>query len=248
MKWRTGFISDLHLGTPGCQAGAILEFLRDHDFDTLFLVGDIVDIWALRRRRFWPQEHNDVIQKLLRKARKGTRVVYIPGNHDEFVGTLIEREEFHFGNVEFAAQAVHVLADGRRLFVMHGHELDGVVQNLGWLAHVGDFLYGVLLRLNGPLNFFRRLFGRPYWSLSAYIKNQVKDVVKFLGDYEAAIAKYAAQQKADAVLCGHIHHAGIRQIGAVTYCNDGDWVESCTAILEDQEGRLTLYRHPRPGS
>lgn len=235
---RAGWISDVHLGTRGSQAGALLEFLRDHEFETLYLVGDLLDIWSLRRRRYWPQEHNDVIQKLLRKARKGTRLVYIPGNHDEFVA------EFpgEFGNVEIVPQAVHVTADGRRILVMHGHELDTVVQNMGWLAHIGDIGYQLLLHLNRPVHWVRNHLGLAPWSLSAYVKSRVKNAVNFIGDFEQAIVRYAGDRGTDAVLCGHIHTPAMRMIGNTAYYNCGDWVESCTALLEDGAGNITMWR------
>ena len=233
----------MHLGTRGSQAAALLEFLRDHEFETLYLVGDLLDIWSLRRRRYWPQSHNDVIQKLLRKSRKGTRLVYIPGNHDEFVA------EFpgEFGNVEIVPQAVHTTADGRRILVMHGHELDTVVQNMGWLAHVGDIGYQLLLQLNRPVHWVRNRLGLAPWSLSAYVKSRVKNAVNFIGDFEEAIGRYAQDHGAQAVLCGHIHTPAIRQIGEISYYNSGDWVESCTALIEDGTGRITMWRrHDKP--
>ena len=240
---RAGWISDVHLGTRGSQAAALLEFLRDHEFETLYLVGDLLDIWSLRRRRYWPQSHNDVIQKLLRKSRKGTRLVYIPGNHDEFVA------EFpgEFGNVEIVPQAVHTTADGRRILVMHGHELDTVVQNMGWLAHVGDIGYQLLLQLNRPVHWVRNRLGLAPWSLSAYVKSRVKNAVNFIGDFEEAIGRYAQDHGAQAVLCGHIHTPAIRQIGEISYYNSGDWVESCTTLIEDGTGRITMWRrHDKP--
>jgi UDP-2,3-diacylglucosamine pyrophosphatase LpxH len=234
--YRTAWISDLHLGSRGCKAGAILHFLKNHEFDTLYLVGDIIDIWALRRGVYWPQEHNDVIQKLLRKARKGTRLVYLPGNHDEFIDGFLGK----FGNITIQRQAVHETVSGGKILVMHGHELDPVAQNLGWLAHVGDIGYKVLLELNGPVNFFRRLLGYQYWSLSAYVKNEVKNVVSFISKFEEAVVHYAADRQVDAVLCGHIHRAAAHPIGGVHYYNTGDWVESCTAIVENTNGELEL--------
>jgi UDP-2,3-diacylglucosamine pyrophosphatase LpxH len=235
-SYRTGWISDVHLGTRGSQAGALLEFLKETEFETLYLVGDLVDIWALRRGIFWPQEHNDVIQKLLRKARKGTELIYITGNHDEFL------ERFHglYGGISLQNNAIHLCADGRRMLVMHGHELDTVVQNLGWLAHVGDVGYAVLMRCNGVVNFFRRLFGKGPWSLSAYVKAEVKNVVSFIGKFEEAVVRYARDFDVDAVLCGHIHTAAQRDIDGVAYYNTGDWVESCTAMVEHYDGRIEL--------
>jgi UDP-2,3-diacylglucosamine pyrophosphatase LpxH len=235
-SFRTGWISDVHLGTRGSQANALLEFLRDNEFETLYLVGDLIDIWALRRGIYWPQEHNDVIQKLLRKARKGTELIYVTGNHDEFLG------RFHgtYGGISLQKNAIHLCADGRRMLVMHGHELDAVVQNMGWLAHLGDLGYGFLMRCNGAVNLVRRLFGKDYWSLSAYVKAEVKNVVSFIGHFEEAVVRYARDFDVDAVLCGHIHTPALREIHGVTYYNTGDWVESCTAMVEHYDGRVEL--------
>ncbi|MEO6846485.1 MAG: UDP-2,3-diacylglucosamine diphosphatase [Chthoniobacterales bacterium] len=243
-RYRTCWISDVHLGTRGSQATALLEFLRDNEFDTLYLVGDLIDIWALRRSIYWPQEHNDVIQKLLRKGRKGTEIIYITGNHDEF----LESHHGSFASISIQQNAIHTTADGKRILVIHGHELDTVVQNLGWLAHVGDIGYTILLRVNGIINFFRRRFGiTDYWSLSAYVKSGVKNVVNFIGKFEEAIVRYAREFQVDGVLCGHIHTAAIRRVDGIDYFNTGDWVESCTAIVEHADGRMELIRH-RPTS
>ncbi|MFZ4682201.1 MAG: UDP-2,3-diacylglucosamine diphosphatase [Terrimicrobiaceae bacterium] len=236
--YRTGWISDVHLGTKGCQAAALLEFLRDTDFETLYVVGDLIDIWSLRRSIYWPQTHNDVIQKLLRKGRKGAEIIYIIGNHDEFLS------RFHgtYGGISLQKNAVHRAADGRRLLVIHGHELDTVVQNLGWLAHVGDIGYTLLMRCNGLVNSLRRLFGYGHWSLSAYVKAEVKNVVGFIGKFEEAVVRYARDFDVDGVLCGHIHTAASREIQGVAYYNTGDWVESCTAIVEHYDGSLELLK------
>jgi UDP-2,3-diacylglucosamine pyrophosphatase LpxH len=237
--YRTAWISDIHLGTRGSQAGAVLEFLRDNEFDTLYLVGDIIDIWALRRGIYWPQEHNDVVQKLLRKARKGSTVIYIPGNHDEFVTHFLGQ----FGAITLKKNDIHTCVNGKRILIMHGHELDTVVQNLGWLAHIGDIGYKILLELNSAINFIRRLSGREYWSLSAYVKNEVKNVVSFIGDFENAVVRYAKDYQVDGVLCGHIHHAAIRTIQDKIYYNSGDWVESCTALVENHDGSIELLNY-----
>src|SRR5476651_42591 len=206
--YRTGWISDVHLGARGSQAEALITFLRDAEFERLFIVGDLVDIWSLRRGIYWPQAHNDVVQKLLRKARKGTEIIYVIGNHDEF----LSRFHGQYGNISLQENAVHTLADGRRLLVMHGHELDTVVQNLGWLAHVGDVGYSILLRCNGLVNWGRHVLGLGRWSLSAYVKAEVKNVVGFIGQFEEAIVRYARSFDVDAVLCGHIHTAAVREI------------------------------------
>jgi UDP-2,3-diacylglucosamine pyrophosphatase LpxH len=236
-RYRAIWISDIHLGTPGCQARALLDFLRATHCETLFLVGDIVDGWQLRRQWFWPQAHNDVVQKLLRKARKGTRVVFVPGNHDEFARRYVGHE---FGGIEVADEWIHVTADGRRLWITHGDLFDGVIQCARWLAHVGDRLYELTLRLNRHLNSARARLGLPYWSLSAYLKHKVKRAVSYVDDFEAALAREARRRGVDGVVCGHIHHAELREIDGILYANDGDWVESLTALVEHTNGRLEI--------
>ncbi|MGZ5503034.1 MAG: UDP-2,3-diacylglucosamine diphosphatase [Chthoniobacterales bacterium] len=233
---RTAWVSDLHLGTRSSNTAAFLDFLRHHEIETLYIVGDLIDVWQLRRGIYWPQEHNDVIQKILRAARKGTRVIYIPGNHDEFVNRFCGV----YGHISIQKHAIHLTADGRRMLVMHGHELDTVVQNVKWLAFAGDLGYQFLLSLNPLINFFRRRFGLGYWSLSAYAKQRVKDAVSFVGEFEKAIVRYAERYDVEAVLCGHIHNAAVRQFGNVTYYNCGDWVETCSALVEDHDGEIEL--------
>ena len=210
-RYRAAWISDLHLGTRGSNATAFLAFLKENEFETLYIVGDLIDIWSLRRGIYWPQEHNDVIQKLLRKARKGTRVIYIPGNHDEFLSSHLGA----YGAITIQKHALHVTADGRRIFILHGHELDTVVQNIKWLALLGDLGYQFLLALNPFVNAVRRIFGFGYWSLSKAVKQRVKDAVSFIGAYEDAIVRYAERYHVQGVLCGHIHSPIIRQIGGI---------------------------------
>ncbi len=246
-RYRTAWISDLHLGTRGCNAEAVLRFLREVDCETFYLVGDLIDVWSLRRSRYWPQSHNDVIQKILRKGRKGTRLVYIPGNHDELLRGFFGE----YGNLSVVRRAIHLTADGRRVLVIHGDELDTVVQNVKWLAYVGDVGYQLLLKLNRPVNFLRRLCGFGHWSLSAYVKARVKNAVAFIGAFESAVVRLAAHDRADAVLCGHIHSAAVHESpGAVSYYNCGDFVESCTALVEDFDGRIKLltgFEQPAAG-
>lgn len=233
---RTIWISDVHLGTRGSKAEALLQFLKENECETLYVVGDLIDVWALRRGIYWPQAHNDVIQKLLRAGRKGTRIIYIPGNHDEFVSDYIG----DFGAVHIQPRAIHTTADGRRLLVIHGHELDTVVQNMRWLALLGDVGYQLLLHANRPLNAVRRMLGFGYWSLSAYAKQRVKTAVNFIGRFEEAIVRYASEDGVSGVVCGHIHSPCIRDIGGVEYFNTGDWVESSSALVEDFSGRIQL--------
>lgn len=237
LRVRTVWISDLHLGTPGCQALALLEFLRTTECETLYLVGDIIDGWQLRRSWYWPQSHNDVVQKILRKARKGTRVVFVPGNHDEFARRYVAH---NFGGVDIVEDCVHVTADGRRLWVTHGDLFDGVIQCAKWLAYVGDMAYEFTLKVNRRFNVARARLGLPYWSLSRYLKLKVKRAVSYVGDFEAAVAREARSRGLHGVVCGHIHHAEMREIDGILYCNDGDWVESLTALVEHHDGRLEI--------
>ncbi len=215
----------------------LLDFLKHNEADTIYLVGDIVDFWRVKRGAIWPQPHNDVIQKLLRKARKGTRVVFIPGNHDEAMRDYCGMQ---FGGIELERQTEHTTADGKRYIVMHGDEYDVVVRYARWLAFLGDRGYELALWINNPLNFIRRRLGLGYWSLSAYLKLRVKTAVNFIGEFEHNLAEEARRRGADGVICGHIHHAASRQIGDVHYVNTGDWVESCTAVRETHDGTLEL--------
>jgi UDP-2,3-diacylglucosamine pyrophosphatase LpxH len=238
-RYRAIFISDVHLGTKGCQADLLLDFLKHCECETLFLVGDIVDGWRLKRSWYWPQAHNDVVQKLLRKARKGTKVYYVPGNHDEMFRDYCG---VHFGGVEVVQDHIHETADGRRLLILHGDQFDGIVRYHRWLALLGDWAYNLALGLNTWLNRLRRRLGFDYWSLSAFLKLKVKNAVQFIADFENAVAEEARRRGVDGVVCGHIHHAEIRDIGGLVYCNDGDWVESCTALVEHPDGRLEILR------
>jgi UDP-2,3-diacylglucosamine pyrophosphatase LpxH len=231
------FISDVHLGTRGCQADRLLDFLRHHDADTIYLVGDMVDGWALRSTWYWPSTHNDVVQKLLRKARKGARLIYIPGNHDEFLRDFYGT---HFGGVEVVANATHVAADGRRYHVTHGDNFDLVVRHARWLALLGDHAYRLALIINTTFNSIRRTLGLPYWSLSQWLKFKVKNAVNYIGAFESALAAEARRHGADGVICGHIHYAVIRDEHGIRYMNCGDWVESCTALVEHEDGHFEI--------
>jgi len=217
-----------------------MHFLKTHEFETLYVVGDLIDVWSLKRGFYWPQAHNDVIQKLLRVGRKGTRVVYIPGNHDEFVSG------FHgeYGAVTIEPRAVHTTADGRRLLIIHGHELDAVVQNIKWLAHIGDIGYTLLLKLNTPIHWVRRKLGMEYWSLSAAAKRSVKNAVNYIGAFEDAVVRMARMEHdITGVVCGHIHTPAMRTIGSLQYYNCGDWVESLSSLVEHDDGTIELLSH-----
>jgi len=235
--FRSVFISDVHLGTRGCQAELLLDFIKHMECDTLYLVGDIIDGWKLRSGWYWPQAHNDVVQKVLRLARKGVSVIYVPGNHDEAARDYCG---VHFGGVVIARDAIHETADGRRFLVTHGDEFDGVVQHAKWLAFLGDWSYRTVLMLNTWFNLVRRRMGFGYWSLSAYLKVKVKNALQFIENFENAVAEEARRRGVDGVICGHIHKAEMREIQGVTYINDGDWVESCTALVEHLDGRLEI--------
>lgn len=237
LRFRTIFISDTHLGTPGCNAELLFDFLKSVECETLYLVGDIIDGWRLKRGWFWPTRHNDIVRRVLKMAKKGTRVVYVPGNHDEVLRDFIGLQ---LGDIEVRPEAVHETADGRRLLVLHGDEFDGVVLYHRWLAFLGDHAYVALLKLNVGFNACRRGLGLPYWSLSAHLKKRVKNAVEYVCRYEEAVAHAARERGADGVVCGHIHSAEIRQFGEITYYNDGDWVESCTALVEHADGRMEI--------
>ena len=234
---RTVWISDVHLGTPGCNAELLLDFLKSTECETLYLVGDIIDGWQLRKGWYWPTRHNDVVRCILKKAKHGTRVVYVPGNHDE---ALRDFTGLNFGGVEVVDDIIHRTADGRDLLVIHGDQFDGVVLYARWLAFLGDHTYTLLLKLNRVVNAVRKRLGLPYWSLSSHLKKKVKNAVQYVCSFEAAVAHAASERGADGVVCGHIHTAEIRQIGDVTYYNDGDWVESCTALVEQFDGRIEI--------
>ena len=235
--YRALFMSDLHLGTRGCQDQLVLDFLKHHDAETIYLVGDIIDGWRLKSGWYWPQAHNDVVQKLLRKVRKGARMIYIPGNHDEFAREYVGMT---FGGVEVMRTAIHTTADGRRFLVTHGDDFDIVVRHARWLAHLGDWAYETALVTNTWFNIIRRRLGFPYWSFSAWAKLRVKNAVNFIGDFEEALSQDAVKHRVDGIICGHIHHATIRELNGVTYVNTGDFVESCSFVAEHFDGRLEV--------
>ncbi|QDZ01933.1 UDP-2,3-diacylglucosamine diphosphatase [Nitratireductor mangrovi] len=235
--FRTLFLSDIHLGSKPAKAEFLIDFLRFHDAETIYLVGDIVDGWRLRRSWHWPQAHNDVVQKLLRKARKGTRIYYVAGNHDEFLRGF---QGVHFGGIVVADRIVHEAADGRRYLVIHGDQFDTIVHNVRWLAYLGDKAYDVAIVANRAIGLFRRMFGMPYWSFSSWAKIRVKQAVNFISAFQEVVTQEARRAGVDGVVCGHIHHATIEEMGDIRYINTGDWVESCTAVAENNDGSFEL--------
>jgi UDP-2,3-diacylglucosamine pyrophosphatase LpxH len=241
---RTLFLSDIHLGSKGCQADQLLDFLRYYDANTIYLVGDIVDGWQLKSGWYWPQSHNDVVQKLLRKARKGARMIYIPGNHDEF---LRDYYGTHFGGFEVVEDAIHVAADGTPYLVIHGDMFDIVIRHARWLALLGDKAYDFAIWINTYFNALRRSLGFTYWSLSQWAKLKIKNAVNFIGAFESALAGEARRRGVKGVICGHIHHAVVRRQGGFSYINCGDWIESCTAVLEHFDGSFELIKWVAPG-
>jgi len=237
LKFRSIFISDIHLGTKGSQTDMLLDFLKNTESKHLYLVGDIIDGWRMKRSWYWDQKHNDVIQKLLRKARKGTQLTYIPGNHDE---NFRDFTRYRFGNVAILNETIHKAADGKKYLVLHGDQFDGIVLYAKWLAFMGDHAYNFALTINYWFNKLRRLLGFPYWSLSAYLKHRVKNAVQYISQFEEAVVAAAEARGLDGVICGHIHTAEITDYGGTVYMNDGDWVESCTALVEHFDGRFEI--------
>ena len=238
LRYRSIWLSDVHLGHRGCKAEFLLDFLRSTESDHLYLLGDVVDVWAMKRGKvYWPQAHNDLIRTVLGKAKRGTRVIYIPGNHDE---VLRDYAGMRFGNVEVHEDYEHTTADGRRLLLMHGDELDGVIRCGRLTSFLGDHAYDLLLYMNRWVERARRWFGAPYWSLSAYLKRKVESTVKVIARFERAAAHEARRRGMDGVVCGHIHHAEIAHIDGMLYCNDGDWLENCTVMVEHRDGSLEI--------
>ncbi|NLL37416.1 MAG: UDP-2,3-diacylglucosamine diphosphatase [Fretibacterium sp.] len=242
---RTVFISDLHLGARSCRAELLLSFLRQHEPETLYLVGDVIDGWRLKRSWHWPKLHDEILSTILAMARRGCRVVYITGNHDDFLRPFCGKKA---SGVEVVDSIIHETADGRRFLVMHGDQLDDVIRSAPWLARLGDIAYDTMTALDVLYNGFAKFFGLKHRSIAAWSKSRVKRVVNFISSFETELAKMASLQEADGVVCGHIHHATIRALGDISYINTGDWVESCTAILENSRGELELLRFSRRGA
>ena len=237
--YRAVFISDLHMGTRGCRSDFLAQFLGSFTTESLYLVGDIVDGWRLRKSWYWDEMHDEVVKLILRHASRGAKVLYIPGNHDEMFREWLPLH-LEIGGVRLVGEAEHATADGKRLLVIHGDQFDSVVRYAKSLAFLGDSAYTTALNVNRWFNVVRRLLGYPYWSLSQWAKRQVKGAVKAIDRFEEALAGEAKRRQFDGVVCGHIHHAEMRNVAGVLYMNTGDWVESCTALVEHHDGRLEL--------
>ena len=243
---RALFLSDIHLGSRACQAERLLEFLKEYECDTLFLLGDIVDFWALKRSVYWPASHNTVVQKLLRRARHRVKIFYIPGNHDEALRDYVDSS---FGNIRVRKDHVHVAADGKRYALLHGDQYDQVATCARWLSLLGDVSYNLLVDLNRALSWARRkLRLRGHWSLADYAKSKVQGAASFISGFERAVARYGEALRVDGVICGHIHTPAVKRLDRVLYLNCGDWVDNCTAIVEHLDGRMELVRHVLGGS
>ena len=237
---RSLFLSDIHLGSRACRATQLLSFIRDYDPDFVFLIGDIVDFWAMSRGVYWPAAHNTVVQKILRKARHRSRVFLIPGNHDE---ALREYVGASFGDIKVVTDYVHTAADGKRYILLHGDEYDQVTHYHRWVSVLGDASYNALVHLNRLLSLVRRKLGvSGHWSLADCAKRNVLRAVSFISDFENSVVHNVKRLGLDGVICGHIHTPAIKRIDGITYMNCGDWVDSCTGIVEHYDGRMELVR------
>jgi UDP-2,3-diacylglucosamine pyrophosphatase LpxH len=238
--YRSIFVSDVHLGTKDCKAEQLNNFLKHNSCDTLYLVGDIIDAWKIQQNKWrWKQSHTNVVRRVLGHAKRGTRVVFIAGNHDEFLRPMIPYG-FNFGLIEIHNQIEHIGADGKHYLVTHGDLFDGITRLAPWIAFLGDKAYDIVLTLNNKFNWVRRRMGFGYFSLSQFLKHKVKKAVDFIFKFEENLAAYCKKRGFDGVICGHIHHAEIKEINGVTYMNDGDWVESCTALVEHWDGKWEI--------
>lgn len=236
-KWRTIWISDVHMGTKSSQAAALLRFLQNNSSEQLYIVGDFIDFWRLQAKLYWNSAFNEVLAHVIAQAADGTSVFLIPGNHDEY---LRKFDGFTLGDIEIVNECVHRTADGREILILHGDKFDGITRYARWLAVLGSWGYEILIGLNTSLNWCRRKLGLPYWSLSANVKRHVKQAVNFISNFELAIVHECEKNGYNAILCGHIHQAAIKQLDSITYYNTGDWVESCTCIVEDWDGKMYL--------
>jgi|TARA_B100001741_G_C16490852_1_gene569599 UDP-2,3-diacylglucosamine pyrophosphatase LpxH len=238
-KYKSIFISDLHLGTPGCSADELCDFLKNNNCDRLYLVGDIVDGWALSKKAFWPQSHSNVVRRILTAAKRGTKVYWIVGNHDEVLRNWFDFR-LQFGRIRILNEYVHLAINGKKYYVTHGDIFDPLMHSGKFLMYFGDFLYNWLMRLNRWVAFVRRKLRLPYWSLSAYLKAQTKETINMLYKYKETMVNHCKKKGYDGIICGHIHTPSIEVIDGIEYMNDGDWVESRTALVEHYDGKWEL--------
>jgi len=239
IKYRSVFLSDIHLGTKMCQANHLLDFIKSFESEKIYLIGDIIDCWAMNSKKYWPQEHNDVIQKLLRKSRKGTTIIYVPGNHDELMRSYCNAE---LGNIFLLTQTIHYGIDNKKYLITHGDQFDIVIKNAKWISHIGSWAYDVTIVVNYFINKINHFFGFKNWSLSLFLKHKVKEAVNFIGNYEKTLSNYVKSKNMNGIICGHIHHANISKIDDIVYMNCGDWVESCTALVEHLDGKFEIIK------
>jgi len=243
MHYKTLFVSDIHLGTKQCQVEYLLKFIHDNTFDNVFLIGDIIDVYALSHKWYWANEHNTFIQKVLRMSRKGTNVIYIPGNHDDIVREWIkETVPFFFGDIIIVNQHIYQTVNGKRLLLIHGDEFDGAIRSMGWLYWVGDRAYDIALRLNTVYNWFRRLFGMQYWSLSSYLKSKVKGAIQVVNNFDELVVRKCLVEGYDGIIYGHTHTPDIKTIKTKLVMNDGDVCENMTCLVETDDGKFQLIR------
>lgn len=238
---RSLFLSDVHLGSSKSQASECIEMLRNYKFQTLYIVGDFIDIWSLKRKRFWPQVHTNLIRKILKRS-KDSKIVYVLGNHDEFLGNFLFDMIGDWGNITICEKYTHISATNKRYLVMHGHQFDYLSKHAKWVERFGDIGYEALLMFNRWFNFFRKTLGFSYWSLSAYVKNKVKSAINFVSNFESSVAHFAENEKVDGIIAGHLHSPNIRNINGVMYYNTGDWVEHRSILIEDFDGNFSLAR------
>jgi len=240
MNYRSIFISDIHLGSKGCKADLLINFLKLNSADKLYLIGDIVDGWKIQENKwYWKQSHTNVVRRILGFAKQGSEVIYIAGNHDEFLRPMIPYG-ISFGRIQIANQFTHEGLDGKKYLVVHGDLFDGITRLAPWVSFIGDRAYDILINLNTKFNWWRHKLGFGYWSLSQFLKQRVKRAVDFIFHFERNLTDYGRKRGYDGVICGHIHKAEIKTVNGIIYMNDGDWVESCTALVEHHDGHWEI--------
>jgi len=244
VKYKSIFISDIHLGTKDCKADLLNDFLKNNECETLYLVGDIIDAWKIQQNKLkWKESHTKVVRRILKFAKQGTDVIYVAGNHDEFLRPMIPYG-VSFGRIKICNQITHIGLDGNKYLVIHGDLFDGITRLAPWIGFLGDKAYDFVLDINSRFNWIRHRLGFGYWSLSKYLKHRVKKAIDFIFKFEYTISTYAKKRNFQGVICGHIHTAEIKNIDGIIYMNTGDWVESCTALVEHYDGTWEIVTTP----